>query len=216
MTTQSEIKACMAARKDCGGYKFSDREEYACRVTEPGACAAYYVAPPTRAEQIEAAAMAVLKNTKVFKSEAITDPALWRALGAALTLPPDPEPDLARILEQAFVACGRAGANANTRHPLRPLWELLNRATDTSWTLLNMTPESVAEEEPGLSLGGKELDPRELGAILAGLRMLANCTIADDESDMTSDEILDIATEGGTFEALNVIETDALCERINR
>lgn len=110
MPTQNEIKACLAARKDCGGYKFHDRDEYACGVTEMGACASYYVGgtkgqdpathlprpgetmTTTRAQQIEQAAMALLKNTKVYQSEAITDPALWRALGAALTLPVDELP----------------------------------------------------------------------------------------------------------------------------
>lgn len=74
----------------------------------------------------------------------------------------------------------------------------------------------LINDASGLRLDGKELDARELAAILAGLRSLANCVIADDESDMTSEEIGDVATEGGTFEALNVEEIDALCERINR
>ena len=37
-----------------------------------------------------------------------------------------------QALEAAFVAMGKMGANADTKHPLRAAWELARRALDNS------------------------------------------------------------------------------------
>lgn len=51
---------------------------------------------------------------------------------------PDPEPDLEGAITTAFLACGKAGADADPSHPLRPIWEHLRGIIDTSWTLNNI------------------------------------------------------------------------------
>lgn len=57
------------------------------------------------------------------------------------------------------------------------------------------------------------LDQRELGTILAALRLRQELVLAEGiEPDSIQEEI---ATDGGSFTALSAEEIDALCERIN-
>lgn len=54
-----------------------------------------------------------------------------------------------------------------------------------------------------------ELDDRELGTVLAALRLWQQTTGCHGR------DVMEIATDGGTFEELGVDEIDDLCERIN-
>ncbi len=54
-------------------------------------------------------------------------------------------------------------------------------------------------------------DPRELAAVLAGLRLI-QCHAND---GYTEEPIADVATNGGTLTPLDATEIDALCERLN-
>ena len=64
----------------------------------------------------------------------------------------------------------------------------------------------------------EKLNDRELGAVLAGLRLLQG--LREDRVQTGSAEldvsIDDIETSSGEFEPLTVDEIDGLCERMNR
>ena len=57
------------------------------------------------------------------------------------------------------------------------------------------------------------MNPRELAAVLGGLRELQ--TIYEDFGGWP-EEIADVLTDGGTFEALTTEEISELCERLNQ
>ena len=63
-----------------------------------------------------------------------------------------------------------------------------------------------------------QLTNRELGAVLAGLRMYQDirekCEYVGGK-DFSFREYYDIATDGGSFRALDHPEVDDLCERLN-
>lgn len=59
-------------------------------------------------------------------------------------------------------------------------------------------------------MGVPNLTDRELGAVLAGLRLWQAWEASADES------LRDIADGGGAFAPLSDDEIDALCERLNR
>jgi hypothetical protein len=58
-----------------------------------------------------------------------------------------------------------------------------------------------------------ELTPRELAIVLAALRCYQQVYDSCD-GDLT-DDVQEIATNSGEFEAMNLAEIDDLCERLN-
>lgn len=66
--------------------------------------------------------------------------------------------------------------------------------------------EPDVSEEPKASPG---LTPRELGTVLAALRLWQRL------NGPPADDLMDIATDGGTLTPLDDDEIDALCERLN-
>jgi len=57
------------------------------------------------------------------------------------------------------------------------------------------------------------LNQKELAAVLAGLRMLQSVSLKND--GLLPVEFADIMTDGGSFEGLDDIEIDELCQRLN-
>lgn len=76
---------------------------------------------------------------------------------------------------------------------------------ESLFKMIDGLPESIQ--------GLPTLDARELGSILAGLRMLQ--LHYDRSSRDLPNGLNEIATDGGTVEALDQEEIDALCERLN-
>lgn len=67
----------------------------------------------------------------------------------------------------------------------------------------------------------ENLTSRELGAVLAGLRLVQEATIRSDAREVSvvdevGDGIYDILTNGGEFDPLSPSEIDTLCQELNR
>ena len=67
-------------------------------------------------------------------------------------------------------------------------------------------------EQPAIAPTPLSVNHRELATILAGLRLHQNRLQRHDMAE----GINDIATDGGTLEALSVDEVGELCERLNQ
>jgi len=60
----------------------------------------------------------------------------------------------------------------------------------------------------------KKLSGAELATVLAALRVYQQ--VLDECAGDLPDDILDIATDGGSFERLGIDEIDDLCEALNK
>ena len=61
------------------------------------------------------------------------------------------------------------------------------------------------------TIKGKKLSPRELAAVLGGLRLLQSAPRPDREEPFLSE----VLTDGGTFDPLTETEIETLCQRLN-
>ncbi len=85
-----------------------------------------------------------------------------------------------------------------------------------TWNLASklVTEAGQADEEVD---AGLILDPRELAAVLSGLRMLQEDMAAEARDGVDYAEVAGtILTDGGTLKPVTITEIDKLCERLNR